>query len=114
MSIPAEPVDDRTTNHPNTTTNTRGDLKVPQKSSDTALPHTCPTCGARWAGLNTNHCTSCHNTFTGIAAFDKHRTGKHDNDTRHCLNPATVGLIDAGRNYQCWGHETTDPRWVSK
>jgi hypothetical protein len=64
---------------------------------------TCTQCGAGWGGLKTAHCAGCHQTFTAITAFDKHRTGSHPNATRQCLDPATVGLIDAGRAYQCWG-----------
>jgi len=60
-------------------------------------------CGAHWFGLKTCHCTMCHRTFTTVSAFDKHRDGQHPNDTRHCVDPATVGLIDAGRAYPCFG-----------
>lgn len=65
-------------------------------------PHQCGTCGARWGGLNTCHCCSCHLTFTGLTAFDKHRDGKHPTG-RHCLPPEQVGLEDAGRDYPCMG-----------
>lgn len=63
----------------------------------------CPRCDARWGGLKTCHCTGCHQTFTVQSAADKHRAGKHTNDTRHCVDPASVGLVDAGRSYPCWG-----------
>lgn len=63
----------------------------------------CASCSAAWGGLKTGHCTSCHQTFTVIAAFEKHRTGSHEREERHCLDPATVGLVDAGRAYPCWG-----------
>lgn len=64
---------------------------------------TCVQCRAHWGGLKTAHCSECHQTFTAITAFDKHRTGSHPLSTRHCLDPATIGLIDAGRAYPCWG-----------
>ena len=64
----------------------------------------CPHCGAWWVGLNTCHCTACHSTFTGVTAFDKHRDGSHSHSTRHCIEPANVGLVDAGRNYPCWAN----------
>ena len=34
-------------------------------------------CGAEFSGLKTAHCSACHETFTTVAAFDKHRTGSH-------------------------------------
>ena len=68
----------------------------------------CSGCDARWSGLKTAHCTGCHDTFTVVSAFDKHRSGSHANDTRHCVNPETVGLVDAGRAYQCWGFPGRD------
>ena len=64
---------------------------------------TCVRCRKRWGGLKTAHCTECHETFTVIGAFDRHRAGSHSASTRHCLDPATVGLVNAGRAYPCWG-----------
>lgn len=74
-------------------------------------PIGCAKCPNRWGGLNTAHCSACHQTFTGITAFDKHRDGNHANDTRHCVHPTTVGLVDAGRPYPCWGLPGTNPRF---
>lgn len=68
----------------------------------------CPKCDGGWTGFNTAHCTGCHSTFTGITAFDKHRTGSHAKSTRSCLDPDTVGLVDAGRAYPCWGLPWTE------
>lgn len=67
------------------------------------LPHTCAKCTNRWSGANTAHCATCHNTFTGVAAFDKHRqNGK-------CAHPAEVNLtLNPTRAYPCWGTTTTD------
>lgn len=78
-------------------------------------------CGKGWNGYNTCHCTTCHETFTGIAGFDKHRlAGK-------CLDPATMvwgtkskraGQLvfrDAGRAYQCWASAESDAsRWATE
>lgn len=66
-------------------------------------PHECAGCDNRWGGLNTAHCAACHRTFTSPTAFDKHRAGKFTDDTRHCEDPASVGLVDAARAYPCWG-----------
>jgi hypothetical protein len=70
---------------------------------------TCPRCDAWWTGLTAGHCTGCHRSFTGIAAFDRHRSGSHAADTRHCLDPATVlnekgepALVPANKPWTGW------------
>lgn len=46
---------------------------------------TCPKCGKRIPNRSTYcHCAACHETFTGIVAFDEHRRGFA------CLDPATI------------------------
>lgn len=77
-----------------------------QPSARNRYPSSC-TCGARWNGENTAHCSGCHQTFTGLTAFDKHRSGSHVTG-RHCQDPWDIGLVDAGRAYQCWGFPNTD------
>ena len=42
-------------------------------------------CGARWTGRRIEHCTECHETFTGSSSGDKHRVGEFVPDTRRCL-----------------------------
>lgn len=49
-----------------------------------------PVCGKSWGGLKAEHCTGCHETFSGTAAGDRHRKGPGDD--RHCVDPASVGL----------------------
>lgn len=72
----------------------------------------CGRCPQRWGGLRTAHCGACHATFTGLSAFDKHRDGDHAKGNRHCLPPESVGLVDAGRQYPCWGWPGgEDDRW---
>ena len=51
-----------------------------------------------------------HTTFTTVSTFDKHRSGSHPNSTRHCVPPAEVGLVDAGRAYPCWAQAGTYER----
>ena len=68
----------------------------------------CNGCNARWGGLRTAHCSACHQTFTTPTAFDLHRSGSHADETRHCISPADVGLVDAGRQYPCWGYPGLD------
>ena len=87
--------------------------KVAQISTATAGTHGCTRCTNRWGGLNTAHCAACHETFTGLTAFDAHRTGSHAKSTRHCANPTDVGLVNAGRAYPCWGFPSDGKHWFS-
>lgn len=79
----------------------------PIASAAIAIPHDATTrtncCETWWTGLRTAHCTACHQTFTSITGFDMHRDGRHADDTRHCRPPQEAGLVDAGRDYPCWG-----------
>lgn len=47
-------------------------------------------CGATWGGLRAEHCTECHQTFSGQTLGDGHRTGDHHPDTRRCLSEAEM------------------------
>ena len=67
----------------------------------------CGTCNYWWTGLRACHCSGCHRTFTGLTAFDMHREGDHAKGTRHCVNPASVGLVPANRPWQGWGQPGT-------
>lgn len=71
------------------------------------LPHACQHCGARWGGINTGHCKAagCHQTFSGITAFDKHRAGGK------CKHPADVGLVESNRAYPCWTFASDGDDW---
>lgn len=54
---------------------------------------TC-TCGKSWTGFRMEHCTVCHETFSGTTAGDKHRTGDHNTysgpSRRRCLSGAEM------------------------
>jgi hypothetical protein len=43
-------------------------------------------------GSNFCMCPSCREFFSGAAGFDQHRAGDHAAGTRHCVNPADVGM----------------------
>lgn len=58
-------------------------------------------CGAWWTGLSTCHCAGCHVTFTGISAFDKHRVHGR------CVDPVTIGLVPADREWIGWARPGT-------
>lgn len=51
-----------------------------------------PVCGKEWSGTRACHCGGCHETFSGIALFDKHRSqyGEHG----RCLDPATLAGVE--------------------
>lgn len=66
---------------------------------------TC-ACGARWGGLRTAHCASCHLTFSGISTFDAHKPGD-------CRNPAQCGMVvlRISGTTKIWGHPFTGDAW---
>ncbi len=46
--------------------------------------HSCNGCVNTWGGLAQAHCSVCHHLFSGVTAFDRHRSrGK-------CLDPRTM------------------------
>jgi hypothetical protein len=68
----------------------------------------CARCDNWWTGLRACHCSACHRTFTGLEAFDKHRSGSHAAGTRHCVDPAGVGLVPANKPWpDGWGYPGT-------
>lgn len=48
-------------------------------------------CGKTWKqrGNITGHCSGCHETFEGVALFDKHRTDAPDG-SRTCRNSESM------------------------
>lgn len=60
-------------------------------------------CGRWWTGAERSHCGGCHQTFTGMSAFERHRKGLRCND------PASVGLVARFRPYGVlWGWPAPD------
>ena len=50
--------------------------------------YSCGGCENRWGGLAQAHCSQCHQLFSGITSFDRHRrNGK-------CLDPAKIKNAD--------------------
>lgn len=52
-------------------------------------PNTCGGCDATWTGTRPCHCAACHNTFSGLQHFDRHRYANHG-----CIDPATIPGIE--------------------
>lgn len=52
--------------------------------------HTCSGCKKSWTGLSPQHCSGCHETFSGTGTGDAHRVGRHGvktgSDRRRCLS----------------------------
>lgn len=48
-------------------------------------------CGARWVqhGNRTGHCSTCHRTFTSLAAFDAHQRMLDRAPWQECVDPAS-------------------------
>lgn len=72
-------------------------MKPHSASSNKNAPASCGRCSAQWSAANVAHCAGCCRTFTGIGAFDRHRS------VGRCLDPASVGLVFNARGR--WGHE---------
>lgn len=46
-----------------------------------------PRCGATWFGFRIEHCTMCHQTFSGETTGNAHRVGPYDQPSkRRCLS----------------------------
>ena len=71
---------------------------------------TCTPCGATWTGKRIEHCTACHETFTGETAGEKHRVGKYVPDERHCLTPDEMRAKGMEQNARGqWGNGGESP-----
>ena len=75
----------------------------------------CNGCRNWWDRTGAAHCSSCHQTFTGVGAFEMHRSGSHAGGARHCLDPATVRsektgeplLVPADKPWAGWSRPGT-------
>jgi hypothetical protein len=54
----------------------------------------CTACGAVWRAPGAAHCTSCHEQFASVTAFDRHRGARGEHG--HCVPPAEAGLVRRG------------------
>lgn len=61
--------------------------------------NTCRGCPTRWTGLTTSHCAGCHETFTTVSNFDRHRRGGE------CVRPSSAGLIASQRGGNAVWHQ---------
>lgn len=48
------------------------------------MPANC-NCGRTWTGLSQAHCTICHEHFSTVANFDRHKPSRSG-----CMNPSTI------------------------
>lgn len=68
-------------------------------------------CGASWPGTRISHCSSCHETFSSVSAFDAHRRKAKSETSKYvgrCLYPpdASLSLVairaKAGKTLLVW------------
>lgn len=52
---------------------------------------TCSGCDKTWSGLKMAHCSQCHETFSTVGNFDKHRVS-HGGGTK-CVRPEDCDMI---------------------
>lgn len=50
--------------------------------------YSCGGCDTRWPGISRCHCSGCHQTFSGLELFDKHRRERHGDG--YCIPPEDV------------------------
>lgn len=73
-------------------------------------------CGATWSGHRIEHCPSCHETFTGTSAGDRHRVGDHalskGPKRRRCLSVEEMSERGMTKNARGqWGNGGEMPRF---
>jgi hypothetical protein len=74
-------------------------------TASSSCPSGAIACNGRknwWTGL-----TAAHRSFTGVYAFDMHRAGSHAQGTRHCVDPASIGLVLADKPWPGWSRPGT-------
>jgi len=83
---------------------------------------TCRRCAATWSGLRIEHCTICHETFTGTSAGDAHRVPTETRTTANgrqvratwrsrCLTPDEMTAAGMRRNDRGQWSTGADRRW---
>lgn len=70
----------------------------PPGSNDYPGMISCGRCTAQWTGTSACHCSGCHQTFTCLSAFDRHRL------RNQCEDPPTRNLARVHkRHWSGWG-----------
>ncbi|MCX5202440.1 hypothetical protein OG897_13405 [Streptomyces sp. NBC_00237] len=71
-------------------------IQTPTPIPNNAIQH--GACGKWWSGAERSHASCCHETFSSLTAFERHRRGMRCND------PASVGLVARQKPYgTLWG-----------
>lgn len=68
----------------------------------------CRKCSAEWAGLAVAHYSVCHQSFSAVSSFDKHRAGSKDGtfSQGECSDPMLRGMVRNRHGY--WGQPSDD------
>ena len=64
---------------------------------------TCGGCDRTWTGKSMAHCKSCHETFSTVSNFDKHRFRGRSLSVEflgRCEPPDEIGMVQ--NNYGTW------------
>lgn len=73
-------------------------LPIPGRNGIPAQAIVHGACRKWWTGNERSHASCCHETFSSLTAFDRHRKGGQCND------PASVGLVARAKPYgTLWG-----------
>jgi hypothetical protein len=59
-----------------------------REAARSTVRYTCSGCTNTWPGVSRCHCAGCHETFSGLALFDRHRRDIKGVGT--CLDPASI------------------------
>lgn len=73
----------------------------------------CTPCGTKWAGKRIEHCTECHQTFTGNTSGDKHRVGPFFPGGRRCLTADEMRAKGMAQNARGQWTNGGESPWVT-
>jgi hypothetical protein len=76
--------------------------------------NTCGGCITTWTGMVMCHCAGCHNTFSSLGLFDRHRRGGRCREPGSCVlgKDATPAMRQDARGV--WVGAEANPRWSKK
>ena len=67
----------------------------------------CKGCGGTWSGFAACHCPTCHLNFVSVNAFDDHRIGDYEPNSRRCLTVVELKALGAWQDDRDYWHSPT-------
>lgn len=58
-------------------------------------------------------CPDCREYFNSVAAFDRHRDGSHKKQTRHCVDPAKLGMSRNAAGFWITAPKPVRPAYIT-